>query len=142
MIFLIMLERTFPRRKILFGGLGLFFYCGKTIIEPEKILSDEETRNLVETLLINNSTKYLNFKKNALLSLGEKGKIQVDYLITKKDETNSVVNYIGEGDNSDREFSNQKILKEYSIPNIYFGPGTKSEITLKINNFINKDFKD
>ena len=136
-----MLEKIFSKRRFLFFGVSIFlFSCSQKIIAPEEILGDLETKQLIENLLTINSPKYKTLKKNALLSLGEKGKFQVDYLITKKDETNAVINYIEEDDNSAREFSNQKILKEYSIPNVYLEPGTEREINLSIKNFINRSF--
>lgn len=138
-----MLEKLFFKGRLLFFGVSIFFFsCSQNIIAPEKIISDEETGNLVRTILYQHKQKYQTFEENALLSVGEKVNLRVDWLIKKKDETNAVINYVGQNDDKVKELSNQKVLNEYFIHNIYFVSGTEREINLKIEDFINKDFKN
>ena len=120
----------------------LFFSCGKNSMSPEKILGEEEARNLIESVLESNKEKYEDYLRDTSPSFGPIERFRVDYEIKRLDRRTAVINYNGEKDNLEKERANQDVLREYGVPNLYFGRITKSGITLKVNNFINGGFKE
>jgi len=137
-------------RRTFLGWTGVFCFgagilsvlCDGNPLKPEIMLNDEEAKKLIEKILVDNKKKYKTLEKNVSLSLGEKDKFYVDYLIKKNDWTNAVVNYVDSKKDSNKEVSNQQILKQYSIPNLYFPKSSEKVITSTLNDFINKDFKN
>ena len=119
----------------------LFFSCDKNPVIPREVLNEVEARSLIEEILLKNNSRYDNFEKRVLFSLGESNEFYVDYSITRKDRKISVINYIGENDNVSVELKNQKILQEsYSIPNLYLEMSSREDITSRLDKFINQNF--
>lgn len=103
-------------------------------------LTEEQAIPIISGVLNARASSYNKFERDVLLSLGASEGFYVDYLITKKDSTNAVVNYVGYRKNLTEEFTNQGLLSTFRVPNLYLIRIPETEITSRLNDFIDKGF--
>jgi hypothetical protein len=104
--------------------------------------TQQEAEKIIEGILAENPWAYDSLKKEELMSPGLYSSFYVDYLITRHDTTNSVIQYVGHEKNLEEELINQQTLLDYGIPSLYLWRIPEEEINLKLNKFINNNFNE
>ena len=100
--------------------------------------TEEDARKIIDNVFAG-KTGYGTLEKDVLVSPGISGSFRVDYLVTKPDGTNAVVNYTGYEDDLNAELLNKDVLDEIGVPNRYFARVPQSEFQL--DEFISGGFK-
>lgn len=102
--------------------------------------TESQAEAIILGYLAANSSSYKKFERDVLLSLGESGSFYVDFLVTKSNNTNAVVNYVEHKENLMQESANQKLLALFGIPNLYLVRLPEVEIKSRLDIFKNKGF--
>lgn len=103
--------------------------------------SEEQAREKIEEILLQNNSAYDKVNRDVLLSFGEKDTCRVDYLVKRKDGKDAVINYVGHKDDLNQGLSNNELLDSWGISNLNLVRLPESKLRTKLNDFISGGFK-
>lgn len=102
--------------------------------------TESQAEEIILGYLTENSPSYEKFEREVLLSLGAAESFYVDFLLTKRDSTDAVVNYVGHEEDLTEESANQGLLNIFGIPNLYLVRMPETEIKSRLDIFKNNGF--
>jgi len=102
--------------------------------------TESQATSAIAGVLNTRSSFFERLEREVLLSLGASESFLVDFLVTKTDGTNAVVNYVGHEGNLSEELDNQRVLNTFGIPNLYLVMIPDDEIRSRLNAFIDNGF--
>lgn len=105
----------------------------------------EEAYSLIRGILEQNKQTYADFESESqakiIIMLDDKATL-VDFLITRKDETYAIINYVDLEDDIQQELEKNDMLNlEYHIDALYLVCLPLSEIETRLNDFIKNDYR-
>ncbi len=102
--------------------------------------TESQAETIISGYLAIQSSSYKKFERDAMLSLGASDVFPVDFLITKSDNTNAVINYVDHKEDLTKESANQRLLALFGIPNLYLVRLPEAEIKSRLDSFRKNGF--
>ena len=117
---------------------------GAKDLTPARYSFDSPTNDVavekIESILEANSSKFDSYEKRKKIAMGSWRDFHVDFLVVKKDGTDTILHYVSHNNNLANELLIKEELDLYGIPNLYLVRLPLNEINSRVKSFISRGF--